>query len=122
MPTNRFKSRADLPSPIEALLIAQEATPEAPPAVVHPSPAAKGKRAGEGPQYSLTALHAPEDPNMVLSHRYRESTLMDIARVAKAKGMTQKQLLAKALQAVGVTVHPSDLGVRPPLRRRLDEV
>lgn len=62
------------------------------------------------------------DFNGVLSHRYREATLMSIARVAKAKGLTQKQLISQGLVAMGVEIHPADLGARKPVRRRMDEV
>ncbi len=62
------------------------------------------------------------DYNGVLSHRYREATLMSIARVAKAKGLTQKQLISQGLVAMGVEIHPADLGVRKPVRRRAMEI
>ena len=62
------------------------------------------------------------DYNGVLSHRYREATLMSIARVAKAKELTQKQLISQGLVAMGVEMHPADLGVRKPVRRRAMEI
>lgn len=62
------------------------------------------------------------DHNGVLSHRYREESLLSIARLAKERGMTQKQFLSQALEAAGAKLHPADRGVRSPPRRRMDEV
>jgi hypothetical protein len=75
----------------------------------------------EAPQPPLPPLHDP-DASGVLSQRYREASLMAIARVAKAKGMTPKQLLSLALASFGVELHPADLAARTPVRRRIDEV
>ncbi|WP_270933477.1 hypothetical protein [Falsiroseomonas oryzae] len=70
-----------------------------------------------------TELHGL-DPNRsnVLSHRFREGTLLAIARVAKERGLTQKQLIARALLEAGVPVMEADLEDRTPVRRRRDEV
>ncbi|MGK7871098.1 hypothetical protein [Falsiroseomonas sp. E2-1-a20] len=138
-----LKSRGSSLSPEEAIRIAAEATPDAPPAVMRATGseateeaigafvAAPGtanvisrvQRHEAPPAPPSTALHVLDpNANSVLSHRYREASLMSIARVAKARGMTQKQLLSAALVAFGVELHPADLGVRPPIRRRLNEV
>jgi len=77
--------------------------------------------APDAPQPLPGGRHDP-DENAVLSHRYREATLMGIARAAKARGITQKQLLSLALTSIGVEVHPADRGMRAPARRRADEV
>lgn len=58
----------------------------------------------------------------VLSHRFREGSLMAIARMAKERGLTQRQVLVQVLVAFGVPIMPEDQGKRPPLRRRQDEV
>ena len=54
----------------------------------------------------------------MFSMRFRESTLESLARVARARGLTQKQLVARALAEAGVEVAPIDAEDRPPPRRR----
>lgn len=54
----------------------------------------------------------------MLSMRFQGSTLENLARVAPARGLTQKQLVARALVDAGVVVAPEDAEDRPPPRRR----
>jgi hypothetical protein len=54
----------------------------------------------------------------MLAQRFAEPTLDSLARIAREKGLTQKQLIAQALVAAGVEVHPEDLRDRTPVRRR----
>jgi hypothetical protein len=51
----------------------------------------------------------------MLAQRFTEPTLDSLARVAREKGLTQKQLIAQALAAAGVQVHPEDLRDRTPV-------
>lgn len=110
---------------------------EALPATARTTGAGSGAATGAGTPLDATAASTPTadadtpappparpyDPedNSVLSHRFREASLMAIARAAKARGMTQKQLLSFALTSIGVELHPADMGVRAPARRRMDE-
>ena len=52
------------------------------------------------------------------SMRFRESTLERLARVARAKGLTRKQVVALAPTEAGVEVAPTGAEDRPPPRRR----
>jgi hypothetical protein len=101
----QLKPRAAI-DPGEAVRIAQETAPHQPPAQGRPAP--------------LAPLPAPESKvvSAMLAQRFTEPTLDSLARVAKAKGLTQKQLIAQALAAAGVDVHPEDLRDRTPVRRR----
>ena len=102
-----LKSRAPI-APDEAVRIARETAPHQPPALaaapalVQVSPSPAGSRVA-------TAM---------LAQRFTEGTLDSLARVAREKGLTQKQLIAQALVAAGVDVHPEDLRDRTPARRR----
>ena len=58
------------------------------------------------------------DRSAMLSMRFRESSLESLARVARARGLTQKQLVARALAETGVDIAPGDAEDRPPPRRR----
>jgi hypothetical protein len=97
-----LKPRAAVIDPEEAVRIARETAPHQPPALATPP--------------------APPVPSKVasamLAQRFTEPTLDSLARVAKGKGLTQKQLIAQALAAAGVDVHPEDLRDRTPVRRR----
>lgn len=58
-----------------------------------------------------------------LPHRFKEGSLLAIARVAKQRGITQKQLVSQALVAFGVPIMHVGLEDRTPIRRwRRDEV
>ena len=93
--TKTLKSHAI--DPEEALRVATQVAPNLPPATVAPD--------------------RPDQPAM-LSMRFRESTLNSLADKAAADGLTQKQVLALALAAVGVKVSPAALEDRPMPRRR----
>ena len=89
--------------PQEALRVASKVAPHHPPAeapipVRRPAP--------------------PPDQAAMLSMRFRESTLESLAAVARTRGLTQKQLVARALADTGVEVAPADTEDRPPPRRR----
>lgn len=99
----QLKPRAAI-DPGEAVRIAQETAPHQPPA--------QGRL--------VPPVLAPEIKvvSAMLAQRFTEPTLESLARVAKAKGLTQKQLIAQALAAAGIDVHQEDLRDRTPVRRR----
>jgi hypothetical protein len=82
------------PLPEEVLKVAAEAAPRQPPAVL------------EQPDKATT-----------LNLRVRASTIRALARAAKERGLTQKQVIAEALQAAGIAVAHADLEDRTPRRR-----
>lgn len=102
----QLKSRAAI-EPEEAVRIARETAPHQPPA-----------------QATAVSLVAPVPPaaskvsSAMLAQRFTEPTLDSLAKVAREKGLTQKQLIAQALVAAGVEVHAEDLRDRTPVRRR----
>jgi hypothetical protein len=59
----------------------------------------------------------PEDRPTTLNLRLRSSTVMALTARAKEEGLTQKQLVCRALAASGVVVAPADLEDRTPRRR-----
>jgi hypothetical protein len=103
-----LKSRAAPIDPDEAVRIARETAPHQPPAMAAPA----------------TLVQVPPSPassrmaTAMLAQRFTEPTLDNLARVARERGLTQKQLIAQALVAAGVDVHPEDLRDRTPARRR----
>ena len=108
-----LKPRAGAAPPIgprEALRVASQVAPHQPPAEA-PVPAE--------PQPRQPA--PPPDRSAMLSMRFRESTLESLAVAARRQGLTQKQLVARALASAGVEVAPADAEDRPPPRRRGQE-
>ena len=102
-----LKSRAPI-APDEAVRIARETAPHQPPAMAAtPAP-------GQVPPSPASSRVA----TAMLAQRFTELTLDSLARVAREKGLTQKQLIAQALTSVGVEVHSEDLRDRTPARRR----
>jgi len=97
----KLKSRAS--SPAEIVRIASSVAPELPPARM---PAAPPPEPAE-----------PDKPAM-LSVRLMDSTITAVARAAKERGITQRQLIARALAAEGIQVAPADMEDRAPPRRR----
>jgi len=67
----------------------------------------------------LPAATVRQDPGKIVlvNIKMREVSAVAIARTAKARGITQKQLVCTALQAAGVELHPFDLEDRTPPRR-----
>jgi hypothetical protein len=59
----------------------------------------------------------PEDRPTTLNLRLRSSTVLALTAKAKAEGLTQKQLVCRALAESGVAVAPADLEDRTPRRR-----
>jgi hypothetical protein len=102
-----LKSRAPI-APDEAVRIARETAPHQPPAMA----------AAPAPGQEIPPLAASKVRSAMLAQRFAEPTLDSLARVAREKGLTQKQLIAQALTSVGVEVHPEDLRDRTPARRR----
>ena len=88
--------------PREALRVASQVAPHHPPA--------------ENP--ARRPPPPPADRSAMLSMRFREATLESLARVARARGLTQKQMVARALVEAGVEVAAADAEDRPPPRRR----
>jgi hypothetical protein len=64
----------------------------------------------EGPQ--------PQEELVQVNIRVRRSLGDQLADRAKAEGTSQKVLICRALVAAGFDVHPEDLRVLPPPRRR----
>jgi hypothetical protein len=58
-----------------------------------------------------------EDRATTLNMRLRASSIDAIAREARARGLTNKQLVCRALADSGVEVAPADLEDRTPKRR-----
>lgn len=104
----QLKPRAVI-DPEEAVRIARETAPHQPPA-----------QAAAAPVIAPTPSPTIKAPTAMLAQRFTEPTLDSLARVAREKGLTQKQLIAQALVAAGVAVHPEDLRDRTPARRRGD--
>ena len=102
----QLKSRTIEPE--KAVRIARETAPHQPPAQA------------AAPVLAPTPPPAIKAPTAMLAQRFTEPTLDSLARVAREKGLTQKQLIAQALVAAGVAVHPEDLRDRTPARRRGD--
>jgi predicted DNA binding CopG/RHH family protein len=82
------------PSALEALRVVATQTPTLPPATI--------ERA---------------DRATTLNLRLRQSTVEAIAREAKARGLTIKQLIMEGAKSVGVPIAPSDLEDRTPRRK-----
>lgn len=89
-----LKPRVARPSAVEALRIAAVQAPSLPP---------------------TRAVLA--DRPTTLNLRVRMSTVAAIAAEARQHGLTQKQLVCRALAAAGVAVAASDLEDRTPRRR-----
>jgi hypothetical protein len=106
----QLKPRAVI-DPGEAVRIARETAPHQPPALASATQVPV-------PEPSPTNQVVPKVGSAMLAQRFTEPTLDALARTAKAKGLTQKVLIAQALAAAGVDVHPEDLRDRTPVRRR----
>lgn len=57
------------------------------------------------------------DPPTTLNLRVQVSTIKALARKAKASGLTQKQIICRALAEAGVDVAAEDLEDRTPRRK-----
>ncbi len=57
------------------------------------------------------------DPSTTLNLRVRVSTIQALARKAKASGLTQKQIICRALAEAGIEVATADLEDRTPRRK-----
>lgn len=82
------------PSAEEALRIASAQAPSLPPARME-----------------------PDDRPTTLNLRLRASTVQALTARAREEGLTQKQLVCRALAATGLEVAPADLEDRTPRRR-----
>ena len=92
------------PSPEETLAIVSQAAPNQPPAKVVQA-------------FQLEPVEGKADPRTTLSLRVRQSTIAAIEAAAREQGLTLKQIVTQALQAVGVQVAPADLEDRTPRRK-----
>ena len=89
-----FKPRiSSRPSPEIALAASAEAAPKQPPASID------------------------QDVALTFNVRFRESSIRALAAAARERGQTQKQVIAHALKAAGVSVAPADLEDRTPRRQ-----
>lgn len=59
----------------------------------------------------------PDDRPTTLNLRLRMSTVAALTARARAEGLTQKQVVCRALAASGIAVAPADLEDRTPRRR-----
>lgn len=89
-----LKPRAARPSAEDALRIAAAQAPSLPPTQM-----------------------AVADRPATLNLRLRNSTIQALTAQARAEGLTQKQVVCRALAAAGLAVAASDLEDRTPRRR-----
>lgn len=82
------------PSPDEALTIATQTAPTLPPAQLQDA-----------------------DRTATLNMRLRGITIAAVTEAARARGMTIKQVVCRALADAGIKVAPADLEDRTPRRR-----
>ena len=72
--------------------------------------------AEQAPTLPPAQLSATDHPT-TLNLRVRVSTVKALARKAKASGLTQKQIICRALAEAGVEVATADLEDRTPRRK-----
>jgi hypothetical protein len=93
MATKQFK-RAKAPTADQLRQVASDAGRSLPPATVR-----------------------PERRTVMVNVKMSEEAAIALAERAKAEGITQKQLICRALEAAGVPMDPLDLEDRTPRRR-----
>lgn len=64
-----------------------------------------------------SAVVRPDRRTVMVNIKMAEESAIALAQQAKAQGITQKQLVCRALQAAGVPMDPLDLEDRTPRRR-----
>jgi len=64
-----------------------------------------------------SAVVRPERRAVLINFKVSEELAMALAERAQADGLTQKQVMTRALQAIGLPVDPLDLEDRTPRRR-----
>jgi hypothetical protein len=64
-----------------------------------------------------SAVVRPDRKTVMVNIKMAEESAIALAQLAKAQGITQKQLVCRALQAAGVSMDPLDLEDRTPRRR-----
>lgn len=64
-----------------------------------------------------SAVVRPNRRTVMVNIKMAEASAIALAQQAKAQGLTQKQLVCRALQAAGVPMDPLDLEDRTPRRR-----
>jgi hypothetical protein len=64
-----------------------------------------------------SAVVRPDRRLVMVNVKMVEESAVALAQQAKAQGITQKQLICRALQAAGVPMDPLDLEDRTPRRR-----
>jgi hypothetical protein len=83
-------------------------------------------RPSAGEALRIAAVQAPSlpptraaltDRPTTLNLRLRNSTVTAITTIARERGLTQKQLVCRALAAAGIAVAAADLEDRTPRRR-----
>jgi ABC-type branched-subunit amino acid transport system substrate-binding protein len=109
MSSKGLKPAIARPSARDALAAAATVAQQAglPPAALSP------RHSSPAPTLSPTG-----DELVQLNIRVRRGLGDQLADRARAEGTTQKVLVCRALQAAGFDVHPEDLRVTPPPRRR----
>jgi hypothetical protein len=63
------------------------------------------------------AIVRPDRRTVMVNVKMGETAAIALAERAKAEGITQKQLICRALEAAGVPMDPLDLEDRTPRRR-----
>jgi hypothetical protein len=63
------------------------------------------------------AMVRPDRRTVMVNVKMGEAAAIALAERAKAEGITQKQLICRALEAAGVPMDPLDLEDRTPRRR-----
>ena len=58
-----------------------------------------------------------QEPLIMVNVTMTEDSAVALAQQAKAQGITQKQLVCRALQEAGIPIAPQDLEDRSPRRR-----
>ena len=85
---------------------------------VAPADAATLRRvAAEAERSEPPAVVRPPRKAVLVNVKLAEETAIALAKLAAAEGMTQKQIIVRALQSIGLPIDPLDLEDRSPRRR-----
>jgi hypothetical protein len=82
-----------------------------------PDTAALMQVAAEAGRSLPAAVVRQDKPLVMVNIKMTEDSAVALAQQAKAQGITQKQLVCRALHKAGVPIDPQDLEDRTPRRR-----
>jgi len=85
--------------------------------VTTPDAATLRRVAAEAERIEPPAVVRPSRKAVLINIKVAEETAIALARKAVAEGQTQKQIIVRALQSLGLPVDPRDLEDRSPRRR-----